>query len=253
MNEELFKPHGLYAMLMTYKPNSDDADLTVDVNTNILKSVYTRNGDDRSKFRTASGKTHGDAELSESAPLIFPTLEAADPEQKKNAFKRAGAFNGDYQDCKARAQFEYKNPNSALNVGPKSEFSSIFADPNHPIHNGGPLNLFTGGYLNKGRPKIMEKGGSGTTTVLPIRTRRQAGRNRGGVGGAKSGIKRLIGEDVIYLMVVNMPSEFEVKEVAQWEEQMKKAQHSQQWGQQQAQHMVDKFFMIPFRFFAQYD
>jgi hypothetical protein len=93
MNEELFKPHGLYAMLMTYKPNSDDADLTVDVNTNILKSVYARNGGDRSKFRTASGKTHGDAELPESAPLIFPALEAADPEQKKNAFKACWSFH----------------------------------------------------------------------------------------------------------------------------------------------------------------
>jgi len=194
MNEELFKPHGLYAMLMTYKPNSDDADLTVDVNTNVLKSVYARNGGDRSKFRTASGKTHGDAELPESAPLIFPALEAADPERKKNAFKRAGAFIGDYQDRKARAQFEYNNPNSSLNVGPKPEFSSIFADPNHPIHKGGPLNLLTGGYLKKGRQKITENRGSSTTTVLPIRTRRQAGRNGGGVGGTKNGIKRLIGE-----------------------------------------------------------
>ena len=97
MNKEPFKPHGLYAMLMAYKPNSDDADLTVDVNINILKSVYARNGGDHSKLHTASGKTHGDAELPESAPLIFPALEAADPEQKKNAFKRAGAFTGGYQ------------------------------------------------------------------------------------------------------------------------------------------------------------
>ena len=37
-------------------------------------------------------------------------------------------------------------------------------------------------------------------------------------------------------MVVNMPSESELREVAQWEEQMKKTQHSQQWGQQQAQY-----------------
>jgi hypothetical protein len=192
MNETLFKPHGLYAMLMTYKPGSSDASVPLDINTNIVKSVFARQGGDRSQFRTASGKTHGEIELPESAPLIFPALEAADPEQKKNAFKRAAAFVSDYQDRRAKAQFEYNNPGSALNLGPKEEFSSIFADPNHPINKGGSLNVITGGYLYKGAQKLRE---SGKGAAIPFKLSRQAGKDGEGVGGTRGrAIKRLIGE-----------------------------------------------------------
>ena len=192
MNEEFFKPHGVYAMLMTYKPEASASSIPMDLNENILRSVFARNGGDRSKFRSASGKTHGEAELPESAPLVFPALEAATPEQKKNVLKRAGAFVSDYQDRRARAQFEYNNPDSRLNTGPKEKFSSIFADPNHPIHKGGSLNVLTGGYLYKGAQKLRE---SGAGAVLPMRVSRQAGKDGGGVGGTRGRtVKRLIGE-----------------------------------------------------------
>lgn len=193
MNETLFKPYGLYAMLMTYKPDTSAASVQIDPATNMIKAVYARNNADRSKFRSASGKTQGEAQLPESAPLIFPALEAADPEKKKNAFKRAGAFVGDYQDRKARAQFMKNHPESKLNAGlDEPKFASIFSDPNHAINQGGALNILTGGYLHKGAKKLQQ-GGYGS--AVPFKVARQAGKEGTGVGGSnKSPIKRLIGE-----------------------------------------------------------
>lgn len=213
MNEELFKPRGLYVLLMTYKPTSAEPAIDFDVNQNIISSVVSRDGGKRSKFRTASGKTHGEAELPECAPLIFPSLEAANPEQKKSAFKRAHTFIGDYGDRRARAQFQHNNPDSHLNALPEEKFSSIFANPNHPIHKGGPLNTLTGGYLYKGAKTLRDSGGS-----LPTLLSKQAGKEGTGVGGDKGrGLKRLLAEDVLYLMVVNMPSEEEMRAAVELE------------------------------------
>ncbi|KAF2815289.1 uncharacterized protein BDZ99DRAFT_372928, partial [Mytilinidion resinicola] len=147
MNEELFKPRRLYAMLMTFKPTSDASNVDVDISANILKSVYARNGGGRKKVRSASGKSVGEAQMPECCPLVFPTLDApgTTEAQKQGAFKRAGAFVSDYKDRKARAQFRYNNPDSTLNVLPQERFASVFSDPNHPMHKGGPLNTLTGG------------------------------------------------------------------------------------------------------------
>ena len=105
MNEMLFKPRGLYAMIMTYKPGSSDASSLVDVNTHITDSVAARQGGGRSNFRTASGKTHGEAEMPDAAALVFPKLQAAGDEEKRNAFKRAIDFSRDYGDRRAQATF----------------------------------------------------------------------------------------------------------------------------------------------------
>ncbi|KAF2501323.1 hypothetical protein BU16DRAFT_613242 [Lophium mytilinum] len=236
MNEELFKPHGLYAMLMTFKPTSEESNVDIDINANILKSVYARNGGGRKKIRSTSGKTVGEAQMPECCPLVFPTLDAPSTteEQKKGAFKRAGAFVSDYKDRKARAQFQYNNPDSTLNVLPEEKFASIFSDPNHPMHKGGPLNTLTGGYLYKGKQMLNDKG---MGSALPLKMKIQGGHDGGGVGGTRGrAMKRVIGEDVLYLMVVNMPSDEELAEVASMEMQMREAQQAQHvWDQQQQQ------------------
>lgn len=236
MNEELFKPHGLYAMLMTFRPTSEESNVDVDINANILKSVYVRNGGGRKKIRSASGKSVGEAEMPECCPLVFPTLDAPSTTeaQKKSAFKRAGAFVADYKDRKARAQFQYNNPDSTLNVLPQEKFASCFSDPNHPMHKGGPLNTLTGGALYKGKQMLNNKG---MGAALPLKMRIQGGHDGGGVGGTRGrAIKRVIGEDVLYLMIVNMPSDEELAEVASMEQQMRESQQAQHvWDQQQQQ------------------
>ena len=105
MNEQYFKPRGLYALIMTYKPGSKDPEQLVDIRTHVSSSVAGRDSHSRSGFKTSSGKTHGEAQMPEAAPLIFPKLEQADDQQKQNAFKRASDFMSDYGDKRAQAEF----------------------------------------------------------------------------------------------------------------------------------------------------
>lgn len=106
MNEKLFKPRGLYALIMTYDPASPNAFAMVDISTVELKAVAVQEGGGtHNKFQVASGTTHGEAQMPETVPLVFPYLDAAGDEQKQNAFKKAGAFLNDYGDRRAQAKF----------------------------------------------------------------------------------------------------------------------------------------------------
>src|ERR1700712_4953504 len=57
MNEKFFKPHGLYALVMAYQPESDEIVQEVDLNTNVLTSIASREGPKPSRFANFSGKT----------------------------------------------------------------------------------------------------------------------------------------------------------------------------------------------------
>lgn len=109
MNENLFKPHGLYAMLMTWKPARDSSPQTlvstVDMNNKIVKSVAAREISGRSSLRSTSGKTIGQSQMPESAELVFPLLETASDEQKMNAMKKAGGWLGEWRDKRSTAKF----------------------------------------------------------------------------------------------------------------------------------------------------
>ncbi|KAI4213213.1 MAG: hypothetical protein LQ351_004159 [Letrouitia transgressa] len=220
MNETLFKPHGLYAMIMTYKSGSSQASELINVNDHIANSVYARQSGGRSNYRSASGKTHGAAEMPEACPLIFPNLQAASGVEKENAFKRAANFAREYSDRRAQATFEAKNPNtSQLHVGPRQEFSSRFADPNHPVNNGGLITLLTGGVYSpaaRKRERRALRDARRAEMGLPPRGRRKssARSETGQKGGLLSSAKRKLHEDVLYLMVVNMPSDEEMRAAA---------------------------------------
>lgn len=109
MNEKLFKPHGLYAMLMTWKParssGSQPLVSTFDMNTRIVTSVAAREVQGRSGFHSTSGKTIGQSQMPESAELIFPLLETASDEQKVNAMKKAGVWFGEWRDKRSTSKF----------------------------------------------------------------------------------------------------------------------------------------------------
>ena len=104
MNEKHFKPHGLYALIMTYKPGSKDPSSLVDIDTKVTSSVADHEGR-RSKFHASAGKTYGDLQMPEAASPVFPHLEKASDEQKQNTSKRAYNFAGDYGDRRAQAEF----------------------------------------------------------------------------------------------------------------------------------------------------
>ena len=183
VNEKLFKPHGLYAIIMTYKPSSSQTSEMVDVNIHINSSVAARTTGDRSKFRSASRKTLGEQMMPEAAPPIFPDLQAAGDKQKKNAFKKATAFLGEYGDKRAQARFQAQAPDSQLNAQPAPEFASRWADPNRPVNQGGLLGVLSGGMINpKGHRRQRRQG---SQTAVGISTPSNGQKRTGMVGGLK--------------------------------------------------------------------
>ena len=211
VNEGFFKPRGLYAMIMTYKPQSSDAITDVKPSSDVASSVAARNEGHGGSLNRSSGKTHGELALPESAPLVFPHFDALSEEQKEGKLKQAGSFLNDYNDRRARARFvlfpalcealraktndvsqDMDHPDSKLSV-PGTDFATTYGDPNSPAVNGGVMGLVTAGK----RPGI--------------RYRLQ---NRRGKSGEKKpkGSKRMMQQNVYYLMIVNMPSQAELDE-----------------------------------------
>ncbi|KAK8910084.1 hypothetical protein QC760_001060 [Botrytis cinerea] len=185
MNEKLFKPHGLYAMLMTWKSSNSAASQplvsTVDMNTKLVKSVASREVQGRSGFHSASGRTIGQSQMPESAELIFPLLETATDEQKAT-----------------------ENPSTtlAINTGEKQVPSSRWADPSHPVNQGGIIGVLSGGHLGRAARKERRRERKGLPkdeSPKPHRT------------SILRTAKRKLHEDVMYLMIVNMPSDEEMK------------------------------------------
>ena len=222
MNESLFRPRGLYAMLMTYKPEkAGQAGEVVDVNAITTRAVAERAEGDRSKFRATSGKTKGASQMPEAAALVFPGIEEAGEEETQNAFKKATGFLGDYGDRRAQAKFKERNPETGqLNVGKeeKVEFASRFADPNHAVNQGGLVSLVSGGKV-QGRRGRRAGGGLLERRRGGVQTDALGKQYRNSVLGSA---KRGLSEDVMYLIVVDMPSEEELRECGRAEEGWRK-------------------------------
>jgi hypothetical protein len=125
-----------------------------------------------------------------------------------------------------------KNPTSTLSrlSGPSPKFTSRYADPSNPAGNGKILSLISGGHLNPPTPsEILSKkrgkspsrdGGKGkgkdTGPILGLANTLFGTNMHVGKGGDGGGVaKRLIGEDVLYLMIVNMPSQEELEAVGE--------------------------------------
>ncbi|KAK1074925.1 hypothetical protein LTR74_000769 [Friedmanniomyces endolithicus] len=176
MNDELFKPKGLYAFVMKYKT---DEDLTnqinsfsirgekVDMSTNQIIAKYTNatlsahdpnthSMTDRMRdLRVASGNTQGSLRLPSAAPLIFPNIDNAvarygAEETLKDKARDAQLFLADYLDRRAQAQYALDDPRSNLAVPTEQRsFRSRLADPGHAMYQGqtGLVGLATGGNL----------------------------------------------------------------------------------------------------------
>ena len=250
INDTLFKPRGLYCMIMTFKPDDPHRPfLDIDVRSGglqssdqaLLKATSNSDSDVRrqlNKMRLTSGKTKGEMSLPESAPLVYPALDAAAqtalengteaPEKEQNAFKSAGAFMATYLDRRAQASYAGQNPAAKLaSVSPppqeQKKFASRFSDPNHPANSGTVLGLLTGGKFD---PKAKSRG---------MRAQRRAHRrgyelSEADVKNAEMGrlaprrkgvIRRVLQKDVLYLTIVNLPSESEMKEMLQEYERLK--------------------------------
>jgi len=209
-NENLFKPRGLYCMIFAYKPDSKKPFIDVDPEQAINAGVAKRELNGGHRFGGTAGVAHDDLELPECAPLIFPELDALPGDKKKGKMSQNMDFLTEYFDRRSRAKFAAKNPDSRLNAMSEDQFASRFSDPNHAANNGGLLNLLSGGNIN--RPTIRQRLGD-----------RRADRNarEGGRGGIRqlrqqygpiAVARKKLHEDVVYMMVVNLPSREEMAE-----------------------------------------
>jgi hypothetical protein len=130
MNEELFKPAGVYAMIVKYKTDAEVLQSQnsllarfgvsgekVDLNTNQVIAKFDRASSDGGKsmgdrmknLRLASDSTKGTARLPEAAPLIFPDIDKAVEAQGEESFKAktkdTKKFLADYIDRRAQNKY----------------------------------------------------------------------------------------------------------------------------------------------------
>ncbi|KAL6252929.1 hypothetical protein RBB50_000648 [Rhinocladiella similis] len=237
INETLFKPRGLYCMIMTFKPDSPyDPVMHVDLNSTdraLTKALSTPESEMRAKLknlRLSSGVTKGEMSLPEAAPLVYPALDAAAtqaaqsgaqlPQQKQNALKSSGKFLADYLDRRAQATYAGSNPGNRLAAAtppPRKEFASRFSDPNHPVNSGSLVALLTGGHFDpkagkrarRAQRRASRRGYELSETDLKNAEMGRMPRRKKGLIG------RVLQKDVLYLTVVNLPTEEETAELLQ--------------------------------------
>lgn len=248
MNTEFFQPRGLYCLVMTYNPNSSGRVEQVNLSDTIASR--SENVDTMSdKYRRTDGTTRGEMSFPQSAPLVFPDLDqlaaetGKEGENKQNAIVQKMAYVGKYWDKRATAQYAIGNANTPLAQIPQPEFQSRYADPKTHAASGSLISFVSGGKLVPnpesrgligglinvaGQAIRGEKQGSGwhrtpeEQAALPrwgLYGRGFAGKYSTNYGGAisravvdvgKAGYDKLMGKNVLYLMVVNMPSQEEL-------------------------------------------
>ncbi|KAH7251305.1 hypothetical protein BKA59DRAFT_435141 [Fusarium tricinctum] len=216
MNEQYFYPKGLCCLLMTWREDTGKPQEIVDVTSTVASSMGSYDSGISNKFKKSHGKTYGDFALPESAPLIFPTLDvlaAADNEESvgfKQSLGNKKSYIQEYYDKRSQAQFAHNRPDNLLaNQQEAPQFKSRYADPSHPSNNGSVISLITGGYIN---PNRLRQGANG-----PASKQEQGGRaNKPGLPLPFKPVhatkKFLFNKDVLYLMVVNLPTEEELNE-----------------------------------------
>jgi hypothetical protein len=113
MNEKLFRPRGLFALVVAYKPNArkqievGEYDPTSSI-ARFTESSGSAWKDNAPKLRTQSGKNFGELDIGEVAPLVYPSIEDArvgETEQQRSAWKKFEKFMGDYSDRRAQAVY----------------------------------------------------------------------------------------------------------------------------------------------------
>ncbi|KAL3469187.1 hypothetical protein BJX99DRAFT_81276 [Aspergillus californicus] len=176
-------------------------------------------------YREVSGRTYNALELPECAPLVFPDIDRAairvrEGKEPKSKVQSGRSWVRDYMDRKTQASFEAEHKGSALSI-PESNrkaFVSRYNDPNHPANNGKLLSSLTGG-LYVPKPGLCERAG---TAIREAQDKKRAAKGLPPSEPWKEALKRkkkqrtgrlkILQEDVMYLMIVNMPTEDELKE-----------------------------------------
>lgn len=97
---------------MTYDPHSSASHERIDMSQTVSHYLTPDASNFKNKtrnLRLSSGKTQGEMEMPEAAPLIFPmlddTLAKGSEGKQQNAIKKSGKFFADYYDRRAQAQY----------------------------------------------------------------------------------------------------------------------------------------------------
>ena len=239
INESFFKPRGLYCMIMTFKPD-EPAVFGVDVTASdqaLAKTLREPDSELKGKLkniRLTSGVAKGEMSLPASAPLIYPALDAVlTDEEKAKKLQSSTAFVGDYFDRRAHAEYAALNPDSKLAVPPpEKKFASRFSDPNHSANSGTIWGIVTGGRYDpiaekrgrKAQRRAQRQGVQLTEEELQnAKMGRKLKPGRGGrqAKGPIGMLKKKMGKNVLYLTVVNLPSESEMREIREELERVK--------------------------------
>ncbi|ETS07092.1 hypothetical protein M419DRAFT_5319 [Trichoderma reesei RUT C-30] len=233
MNAEFFRPLGLIAVILTWKPSRAGEVVTQATFDEALEQATQHASGPgtgaASSFNNKMQASHGTTsfEWPESAPLVFPTLDklantpggrqaVEDAGKKPNGLKRGMNFAMEYMDKRSQAQWANEHPESRLaQLNEKPGFHSRYADPNHPASSGSLLALLTGGAVTgKLSQRSQAKRDERAARREHRSERREAKREqRGptllGTVGPRAlirGIKKFMHEDVLYLMIANLPS-----------------------------------------------
>ncbi|KXT11811.1 hypothetical protein AC579_6067 [Pseudocercospora musae] len=185
MNQELFQPAGVYAMIVKYRSDAEMEEstrgtglisslvkpATADLSTNQVIAKYSgenSSGGDLSSrmqnLRLSSTTSSGLLSLPECAPLVFPAIDekyssTTGPETFKDKTKDAQRFLSDYLDRRAQMQYASQggNPEQLTVTQGERGFRSSLADPNHAMHSGDLVALVSGGESTTGRYKRERK------------------------------------------------------------------------------------------------
>ncbi|KAL8991710.1 MAG: hypothetical protein Q9169_007723 [Polycauliona sp. 2 TL-2023] len=211
-NKDIFKPRGLYAMVIMYRPGESAQPEVATRRVDLGAEAVIKYDDDSKgskKLRQASGKTFENEMPVTCAPLVFPALDQVFdgntkepssnlPDAFKTTAKSSSKFVSDYLDRRAQASYAFNNPNSTLTaqVAPIAPtFKSKYADPNDHT-NKHSFTLITGGRW-KAEPL-------GARRRYEKAMRKEAEQHSKGI--QQQSKKRFLSENVLYLMVVNMPT-----------------------------------------------
>ncbi|GAB1192780.1 hypothetical protein APSETT444_001976 [Aspergillus pseudonomiae] len=294
VNQDLFMPRGLYAMVMAYKdeaPGQQQGALgllsqklgktlfgfeKVDINQPVAKSTFD-------PAPTIAKYTHTDHHpemnmakkrlkildwpaVEPMATSSFLTLhhraaaramegKGDEGEGIRERMKSAGSWVQDYFDRKAQASYvstvslifcgysfanrkqKAKNPGSSLAVpeSGRKGFVSRYNDPNHAVNNGKLTSVLTGGLLGS-NPGLIERATNsikesqevkrlarGEPLSEPFKEKWQRYQCKRKPGLAK----KVLQQDVLYLLIVNMPTEEELQQsIAQIEHLMQQTVQS---------------------------
>lgn len=155
LNNDFFRPRGLYALVLTWQPDNSAIKVGVNLDEMIADNMADRQGlldKANHNFRPSMGNTVGVA-FQRTAPLVFPVLDSLvncdTPEAKgfKQSFKSAQGLIAEYMDRRAQAEHIGAHPDSQLGVN-KPVFTSRYSDPNHASNNGDLLSLVSGGRIS---------------------------------------------------------------------------------------------------------